>query len=68
MLRVLLWDKLSLADLIKAYGAACALKRARATSEQVYLPGFYDKSMRQHLLVIKYEHIKIQNLAFTKIE
>jgi len=40
MLRAVLWDKFSLADLINAYGTAGALKRTRATPEQAYLPGF----------------------------
>ena len=40
MLRAVLWDKFSLADLIKAYGTAGALKRTRAAPEQAYLPGF----------------------------
>ena len=40
MIRAVLWDKFSLADLIKAYGTAGALKRTRAAPEQAYLPGF----------------------------
>jgi len=40
MLRAVLWDNFSLADLIKAYGTAGALKRTRAAPEQAYLPGF----------------------------